>query len=149
MKHNILLIVITLLACLYACNNDEKPTTTTVVEKSTIEAPVSNSKKAASSTEPPAESISVKGRWLNTSDKNEEWEFTDSYLKMYYEGKMVSEEKYGINNKCATGETLAEEAEKYISTHDGLCYYIAKMDASNLELSLVGRGNTLSFTKAK
>ena len=148
MRHNLLLIVITLLACLYACNNEET-SNTNANEKLTIQAPVSHSKKAASSTEPPAGNTSVKGRWLNTSDKNEEWEFTDSYLKMYYEGKMVSEEKYGINNKCATGETPAEEAEKYISTHDGLCYYIVKMDASNLELSFVGKGNTLSFTKAK
>lgn len=158
MKRKLSLWMITLLVLCYACNNSDtqpKPvqekTETTSLQpadpnvKSDIQPQATQPSKV--SAQPAPESII--GRWQSTTDPQEEWAFADNYLTIYYEGKSMNEVKYGINDKCADGVTPIAEAEKYLSTYDGICYYIVKLDASNMELSVVGRGETLSFKKIK
>jgi len=89
------------------------------------------------------------GKWQNTADNSEIWDFNDTYLKIKSTHENI-ETKYGITNKCINDEdTPNEQDDKYINTYENDCYYIINLDNNLMELSLVGsaNGNTLKFKK--
>lgn len=89
------------------------------------------------------------GKWQNTSDNSEIWDFNDTYLKIKSTNENI-ETKYGITNKCINDEdTPNEQDDKYINTYENDCYYIINLDNNLMELSLIGsaNGNTLKFKK--
>ncbi len=93
------------------------------------------------------------GTWVSNEDSKYELEITTSEWIDTYEGKNTLKAKYILGDTCAVSITDKNiQSGKYITVFDNseiYCYFIVSATDENLELSYVGRGNTLSFSKKK
>lgn len=104
-----------------------------------------------------SESVSelLEGVWQDTEDANSYIAFENGQRKEMYAGVMDwSAEPYTLSGSCANeadkGNNVQPEENKYITCKESdMCWYIVKLDKENLVLSHVGRGNTLSYKRAK
>lgn len=97
----------------------------------------------------------LQGKWQHSEDKTNFLIF-DKFIRKEMSAGMTEwdEETYAISDHClneADKESVAEpEKDLYISCAESdLCWYIALLDADNLELTYMGRGNTLKYTRVK
>ena len=97
----------------------------------------------------------LQGKWQHSEDKTNFLVF-DKFIRKEMSAGMTEwdEETYAISDHClneADKESVAEpEKDLYISCAESdLCWYIARLDADNLELTYMGRGNTLKYMRVK
>ena len=97
----------------------------------------------------------LQGKWQHSEDKTNFLIF-DKFIRKEMSAGMTEwdEETYAISDHClndADKESVAEpEKDLYISCAESdLCWYIALLDADNLELTYMGRGNTLKYMRVK
>ncbi len=95
----------------------------------------------------------LQGRWTDTEDAKSEIEFAKNKWIFIYDGKNSSEAEFLLSSKCLTAKTEATNNDGNMITllegGDFVCYEILKVDAENLSLSFLSRGNTLNFKKKK
>jgi len=99
----------------------------------------------------------LQGKWQSMDDKTNFLVFEKNHRK---EANIVDgkgnwdDEKFVISDRCMNetdkNEEIDTEKDKYISCmKSDLCWYIVKLDSTTLELSYMGRGNTLTYKKVK
>lgn len=99
----------------------------------------------------------LQGKWQSMDDKTNFLVFEKNHRK---EANIINgkgqwdDEVFVISDKCMNetdkNEELDKEKDKYISClKSDLCWYIVKLDSATLELSYMGRGNTLTYKKVK
>jgi hypothetical protein len=81
------------------------------------------------------------GKWVSVQDKKSMIVFTSTKQIDYYEGKKLDEEIYKITYKKRSGCRL--------TLASGLEYDIYELTAKRLEMTYVGRGNSLIYVRAK
>lgn len=99
-----------------------------------------------------SELLMLQGRWQNEEDEKETIEFRGLKKISEYAGLEIREElEVSVSNACNDKPHESLEGGKYINEIkiSGLCYYIVKLHKNQLELSYVGRGNTLRYKKVK
>lgn len=85
----------------------------------------------------------ILGKWQSVKDKKQFLTFTKNYYIETYVGAAVDSSKYTIK-KDKIGDKLI------VFDSDGnFEYYIITLNATDLELSYVGRGNTTLFKRVK
>lgn len=147
----LLLIPIFLLSC-GGVSSGEQPLDTTDSELTTKteESPKPEPVKVEKTT---AELL--QGKWQHVKDKSNFLVFEKGLRKEIADGmKTWDEEAFVLSDHCINTSDkkndIPKEDNKYIScAKSDLCWYIVSVDADNLELSYMGRGNTLSYTRAK
>lgn len=91
------------------------------------------------------------GEWQSADDPNDWLKFTEDQRLDYYIGsKDLATNPYVLDYNCdGTAPPPTDgEAPAYIRlTDDDMCWYIIKVDEETLELSYVGRGNTLTYKR--
>jgi hypothetical protein len=146
-KHKLLLLFVTLLmfSFLYSCRSDSgKPDKDTTPKKDTVQ------KKEK---EPEAKNSILEGTWISTEDSKSVLQVKGNDWTELYEGEKPDTYKFGFGDSClANPNAKANPNGKYITVFDvdgNRCYFVVSVTDSKLELSYVGRGNTLKYTKKK
>ncbi len=97
----------------------------------------------------------LQGKWQSTDDKTNFIIFENNQRKEI--ATVMNDlvvETFSLSDKCTnqsdTYNHLPSEKDKYLSLiKSDLCYYIIELNATNLSLSFMGRGNTLNYTRVK
>ncbi|WP_205502193.1 hypothetical protein [Rufibacter psychrotolerans] len=95
----------------------------------------------------------LQGKWQHTVDSTNFLVFEKNHMKEIAAGqKTWTDEEFVLSDRCRNAadqaRNVSPDKEKYISVTDSdLCWYIVAVDSASLELSYVGRGNTLSYRK--
>lgn len=140
------LFLITITCLLLSCKTDTSTTTnsTEVVKTSKASSPISQKERNL---------FLLQGKWRSLDDAGVYIEFEGNTRTEYTEN---TKEKiihyFDISDQCnndTKGNTnTINVPDKYISFNDiDMCYYIIKITPKELELSYVGRGNTLKYKK--
>lgn len=145
------------LVCLWAMACTSESTTETATDKTTtettMETPETTEKLPSNESEETANPYKRQliGEWQSTEDANDWLKFTKDQCFDYYIGDAdLSVNQYILDYNCdGTAPAPTDgEAPAYIRlTDDDMCWYIIKVDEENLELSYVGRGNTLTYKR--
>jgi len=126
----------------YSCSKNEKQSTTpdkdTTVKKETVGDPL--------------QKISIlEGTWISTDDAKYSVQVKGNTWLELYDGEELDKFFFGFGDTClANQDAKTNPNGKYITVFDSdgnRCYYIIKVNDSKLELSYMGRGNTLSYRK--
>jgi hypothetical protein len=95
----------------------------------------------------------LQGKWRSLEDRSNILWFDKNHRKEIASGmKAWDDEIFVLSNSCKNTADkeggMPLENDKYISVTAGnMCWYIEKLTPTTLELSYVGRGNTLSYKK--
>jgi hypothetical protein len=93
----------------------------------------------------------LEGNWVSTDDPNSELQIKGNNWVEIYKGEKPETTKFAIGDSCLANDKAIKNAKgKYITVFDkdeSRCFYIVNVNDSKLELSYVGRGNTLSYKK--
>ncbi len=113
----------------------------------------------AQTTDKPAETVSLQGtssilqgKWKSTTDAQSVVEIAGNKYIEWYGADKMSDAAFKLYDNCPDQQGKETADGTYIVVGEGgeaLCYYIIKAATDVLELSYVGRGNTLSFTKVQ
>jgi hypothetical protein len=148
-KHNILLLAVTLLMCslLFSCKSDPgKTDKDSAPKKDTVQ-------KKDSMKEPEVKNSVLDGTWISTEDSKSVLQVKGSDWTEVYEGEKPDTYKFGFGDSClANPNAKTNPSGKYITVFDidgNRCFFIVSVNESKLELSYVGRGNTLTYKKKK
>lgn len=145
LKFILLIVTIFSLAFLCSCKSDSgKPDKDTTPKKDTIQ------KKEK---EPEAKNSILEGTWISTEDSKSVLQVKGNDWTELYEGEKPDTYKFGFGDSClANPNAKTNPNGKYITVFDvdgNRCFFIVSVNDSKLELSYVGRGNTLKYTKKK
>lgn len=143
MKKVSLLVLITVMSILvYSCSKNENKNTTTAKDTTAKKESVKETEQKPSVLE---------GVWVSDDDKKSSIEVKGSSWAEMYDGEKPETFKFGIGDSClANAQTKENPNGKYITVFDGdgdRCFYIVKASETKLELSYMGRGNTLRYSK--
>lgn len=145
-----------ILSIFFSCSTSERgksdatdtPESTTSEPASTIQQ-VQEEMPEAAATEEPSASELLLGKWQSLDDPSSGLEFTSDQRISIYAGERTSQDNYVLAGNCeSTGNESTTDDPKYLSLpDDDMCFYIIQLDDARLELSYVGRGNTLRYYK--
>jgi len=129
---------------LVACGN-EKVTTVSKIEGNTSTEVVKEEVKK----ENPAKlennyKTLLQGRWRDTTDAKSEIAFRDNLRFDYYEGKELDKGEFTMAKTCEGHEP--SKMDEYMIEGD-MCWFVLDINAENLSLSYVGRGNSLFYVR--
>lgn len=97
--------------------------------------------------------ILLEGIWISTEDAKSSVEVKSNIWTELYTGEKPESYKFATGDTClANSNSGSNPAGKYITVFDSegnRCYYIVSVNDTRLELSYVGRGNTLTYKKKK
>lgn len=146
MKH-ILWLCSLLLLLTTACSPSN---TTDETTKEPLEVPASETKIEATTTTNPYQSR-LMGDWQSADDADNWLRFTTDTRYEYHKGmNEPTKDAYLLDYNCdGTAPAPTDgEAPAYIRLTEGdMCWYIIKAEEETLELSYVGRGNTLTYKR--
>ena len=97
----------------------------------------------------------IQGKWQSTDDKTNFLVFEKDHRKEIADGmEKWDDEVFVLGNKCLNDsdkdKEIEPEKDKYISCiKSDLCWYITEVNSTDLSLSYMGRGNTLTYKKVK
>lgn len=97
----------------------------------------------------------LRGKWQSTDDKSNYLEFTENLRREIADGmENWDEENYALSSQCENetdkNSVGDKNEQRYISCiKSDLCWYIDNVDANNLTLVYMGRGNKLTYTRTK
>jgi len=136
----VLAAVLALLVC--SCTKKEEKCTTTAKDTTA---------KKESVKETEQKSGVLEGVWVSDDDKLSKIRIMGSEWTEIYDGETPEIYKFGIGDSClANAEAKGNPKGKYITVFDpdgNRCFYVVKASETKLELSYVGRGNTLRYSK--
>ncbi len=92
----------------------------------------------------------LQGRWQATDDPQAVVEFKGDTKVESYSGQVMSSDPYVLADAAPDQGGKVNGAGPYIWVGQGteqLVYYVVNVTPTSLELSYVGRGNTLSYTR--
>ena len=93
----------------------------------------------------------LQGTWRSEDDSLHTLRFEGNLMIMAYAGEADADgENYVVGQTCpdAPDAVPANGKGRYLSVPDiGNCYFITKLNDERLEMSLVGRGNTLRYVR--
>ena len=106
-----------------------------------------------SNKEPDSKTSALEGNWVSTDDPNSELQVKGNDWIEIYKGEKPETTKFATGDSClANDKAKTNPKGKYITVFDkdeSRCFYIVNVSDSKLELSYVGRGNTLTYKKKK
>jgi FlaG/FlaF family flagellin (archaellin) len=128
----------------FSCGNKTEKVTTpakdTTVKKETVK-------------EVETKNTVLEGTWISTDDAKSQLQAKANAWIELYEGEKPDTFKFAIGDTClANANTKANPNGKYITVFDpdgNRCFFIVNVNDAKLELSYVGRGNTLTYKKKK
>jgi len=95
----------------------------------------------------------LEGTWISTEDLKSQIQVKSNSWIELYEGEKPDTLKFTLGDTClANAGAKSNPDGKYITVFDpdgNRCFFIVKVNDSRLELSYVGRGNTLTYKKKK
>ena len=95
----------------------------------------------------------LEGMWISTQDAKSQIQVTSNLWIETYDKEKPDTFKYGIGDTCLKNPSAKTNPNgKYITVFDSDDYrsfYIIDLSDSKLDLSYVGRGNTLSYKRKK
>jgi len=157
MKKLALLIIISgfITLSLTSCGSKKSVTETkkdTVSKKElTSELPKETLKESAK--EPDSKTSALEGNWVSTDDPKSELQVKGNEWIEIYKGETPETTKFATGDSClANDKAKTNPKGKYITVFDkddSRCFYIINVNDTKLELSYVGRGNTLTYKKKK
>ncbi|MFZ4590613.1 MAG: hypothetical protein ACOYN6_06420 [Ignavibacteria bacterium] len=138
---------------LTSCGTDsKKPVTET--KKDTVsqkELPKETVKETGK--EPDSKTSALEGNWVSTDDPKSELQVKGNEWIEIYKGEKPETTKFATGDSClANDKAKTNPKGKYITVFDkddSRCFYVVNVNDSKLELSYVGRGNTLTYKKKK
>jgi len=94
----------------------------------------------------------LQGSWQSLDDESNYVIFENNHRKELAIESNGTDEEFVLSEKCMNksdaNNGIPSEKDKYISClQSDMCWYIVKLDSVNLELSYMGRGNTLRYMK--
>lgn len=93
----------------------------------------------------------LQGKWRSLDDPRSTRSIQGNKVFDYYEGfEQVMEMTFEIGDNClnASNNASLDVSQSYMTFNEvDQCFYIIKLDDRDMELSLVGRGNTLRFRR--
>jgi hypothetical protein len=126
----------------FSCSKNENKTTT---------APKDTTTKKESIKDIEQINTVLGGLWISDDDSKSSINITSNLWLEMYEKEKTDTFKFAIGDSCLVNpEAKTNASGKYITVFDpdgNRCFYIVKFANSRLELSYVGRGNTLRYTK--
>jgi hypothetical protein len=137
-----LLFLSLLIFALSSCNKKtEKVITTakdTTVKKETVK-------------ETEIKNTVFEGTWISTEDSKSRVQVkANNWIEMY-EGEKTDTLRFAVGDSClANINAKANPNGKYITVFDpdgNRCFFVVNVNDAKLELSYVGRGNTLTYKK--
>ena len=150
MKHALLLIF-SLLLVLMACGGEAEQQPEP--EQTTPEVTTPESTEPAPAPEPEGYSTLLLGDWQAVDDAKVLLRFTEKERIESYDGSetpMTDAYELAYNCDATAPPPTDGEPPAYIRLMEGdLCWYIISIDKNELELSLVGRGNKLSYKRVQ
>ena len=143
MKKVSLLVLIAVMSVLvYSCSKNENKNTTTAKDTTAKKESVKETEQKPGVLE---------GVWVSDDDKLSKIRVMGSNWSEIYDGEKPETYKFGIGDSClANADAKVNPNGKYITVFDGdgdRCFYIVKASETKLELSYMGRGNTLRYSK--
>ena len=145
-KLNTLIIIITVSLLFFSCSKSENKISTTTKDTTTRKDSMKESIKQT-------EQINtiLGGLWISDEDSKSSINITSNLWLEMYEKEKTDTFKFAIGDSClANPDSKTNPKGKYITVFDpegNRCFFIVKSTDSKLELSYVGRGNTLRYTK--
>jgi hypothetical protein len=95
----------------------------------------------------------LEGNWVSTQDVKSQIQVTSGNWIETYDKEKPDTFKFGLGDSClANPGAKTNPNGKYITVFDSgdyRCFYIIDVNDSKLDLSYVGRGNTLSYKRKK
>ncbi|MFA5405079.1 MAG: hypothetical protein WC358_09110 [Ignavibacteria bacterium] len=93
------------------------------------------------------------GTWISTEDANSQIQIKSNFWVELYEGEKPDTFKFALGDSClANINAKANPSGKYITVFDpdgNRCFFVVSVNDTKLDLSYVGRGNTLTYKKKK
>jgi hypothetical protein len=93
----------------------------------------------------------LEGIWVSDDDTKSSIEVKGNSWAEMYDGEKPETYIFGIGDSClANAQAKVNPNGKYITVFDSdgdRCFYIVKASETKLELSYMGRGNTLRYSK--
>ncbi|HEY5123902.1 MAG TPA: hypothetical protein VIK14_09225, partial [Ignavibacteria bacterium] len=93
----------------------------------------------------------LEGLWISDEDSKSSIQVKSNLWLEMYEKEKTDTFKFALGDSClANSEAKTNPNGKYITVFDpdgNRCFFIVNSENSKLELSFVGRGNTLRYTK--
>ncbi len=95
----------------------------------------------------------LEGVWISTDDAMSKVQVKGNNWIEMYEGEKTDTFKFAMGDSClANINAKAKSDGKYITVYDpegNRCFFVVNVSDSKLELSITGRGNTLTYKKKK
>ena len=145
MKNLITIIFIAVISItLFSCNKKTEKVITSTKDTTT-------KKEAVKETE--IKNTIFEGSWISTEDSKSQVQVkANNWIEMY-EGEKTDTFKFALGDSClANINAKANPNGKYITVFDpdgNRCFFVVNVSDAKLELSYVGRGNTLTYKKKK
>ncbi len=153
---NIKIILLTLTVLTVSCEQSQTKKSTQDTKKDNTSQTDKTHEKTVESHLTSQETLALlQGKWQHIEDKSNYLVFEGNYRKETAEGMTGwDEEEFSLSDKCLNesdkDNSIEKEEAKYISCKKSdLCWYIIGVDEENLMLSYMGRGNTLTYRRAK
>ena len=144
--------------CIISCNSGSSNKSSSSADSLALSQKMADSIKAANNISTAGLKSNLEllqGKWQSTDDTSNYIVFDKDRRKEISEGMdNWEDEQFVISDKCLNDNDKANdvpaEKDKYISCAESdLCWYIVDLNATNLTLSYMGRGNTLSYKRVQ
>ena len=141
-KLNTLIIIITASILFFSCSKSENKISTTTKDTTTKKESIKQTEQI---------NTILGGLWISDEDSKSSINITSNLWLEMYDKEKTDTFKFAIGDSClANPDSKTNATGKYITVFDpegNRCFFIVKFTNSKLELSYVGRGNTLRYTK--
>ncbi|WP_116107969.1 hypothetical protein [Lewinella sp. IMCC34191] len=139
----LIVVLITLLACENPSGENNQPDTIPTTDETAIDT-VENETLSGTTGD-------LQGKWRSADDSLHTLVFEGNLMTMNYAGEAAGEaENFVIGSTCPEAPATAStnDERRYLSVpDDNRCYYIIELNDSSLQMSYLGRGNTLRYTR--
>jgi hypothetical protein len=138
---------------LNSCETDSKKPLTETKKDTVVQKELPKETVKESDKEPDSKTSALEGNWVSTDDPKSELQVKGNEWIETYKGEKPETTKFATGDSClANDKAKTNPKGKYITVFDkddSRCFYIINVSDSKLELSYVGRGNTLTYQKKK
>ena len=138
---------------LTSCDTDSKKPVTETKKDTVVRKELPKETVKESNKEPDSKTSALEGNWISTDDPKSELQVKGNEWIETYKGEKPDVTKFATGDSClANDKAKTNPKGKYITVFDkddSRCFYVVNVNDSKLELSYVGRGNTLTYKKKK
>lgn len=152
-KFTLLLLILAGVLTLSMTSCDSKKPVTETKKDSVSQKELPKETVKESVKEPDSKTSALEGNWVSTDDPKSELQIKGNEWIEIYKGEKPETTKFATGDSCLANDKVKTNPKgKYITVFDkdeSRCFYIVNVNDSKLELSYVGRGNTLTYKKKK